>query len=420
MENPLAGAGPTIADLEAAARALYEPRKSLVFGSYVLGYGAGNFAYGLLLLQVYQWLTTSWSRERISVRAIVGITFLLSTLVTALNSKNMFLLFVTGYDVYWKFLTYKTVTTDLLVASIMQLPICFFFSRRAYELSDRRQWVVWMTFPFLIMSVVSALLLKILSPEFGFQLFDPAYQNARRSLHVYLAAQMVAELTITCTITWALTSKRTSVEPYQPTDPLITKIMVVGLESQLVPTMFSSGFLISSFIYPEYHVSSFFMCTPVVYVVSLLGMLNARHYLQRDLAPEPTFDFARPIVARLESAWVGDKAKNDSNDHIQTEIRVQTETIRETYHLEPVPFKPSINRDYWAARSPGKRSVNRDSWSPNDDEADLDSEARLSSKAEEEALSAVDVDLTDDGIGQRRRSVRRAPSSSDGVEMKVS
>ncbi|OCF44985.1 hypothetical protein I317_01036 [Kwoniella heveanensis CBS 569] len=355
-------------ELEATARAFYQTNQGLAFGPYLLGYAADGFAYGLLLMQILQWFTLSWATERTTIRILVWYILIFGTVQTALSSRWLFNLFAYGFDVYRNFFNFKWSSSFLLMTGCMQTPVAVFFAHRAYIFANKARWVLLTTIPLLFISLVSVIVVKATAPMMSTFLFDPEYMAARVSIYVWLGTATLANIIITITIAWALLSPRTAVHAFSENDGLSKKMIIIGLESLFAPTIFSAAFLVAFLAGPEFHVSAFFMCSPKVYGVSLLGSLNARHYLHRDLAPrsDPSDRSLLPrlrLTKRLSSFGLkGESSHQDHNKdhghghchghghfgpdhaHAQTEIHVETETIQQTYRLEPIPVKHSINR----------------------------------------------------------------------------
>ncbi|WVF66772.1 hypothetical protein IAT40_001514 [Kwoniella sp. CBS 6097] len=341
--------------LEAAARGLYQSNQGLAFGPYLIGYAADGFGYGLLVMQILQWFTLSWANERLSVRILVWYVLIFGTVNTALTSRWMFNLFAYGFDNYRNLFNFKWSSAFLVMTACAQTPVSIYFAHRAYIFTNRAKWVLLTTIPLLFISLVSVIVMKDKAPVMSTFLFDHEYKIARISIYVWLGTATAANLLITSTIAWAMLSPRTAVQAFSESDRLTKKLVIVGLESLFAPTIFSAAFLVAFLAGPKYHVSAFFMCTPKVFGISLLGSLNARHYLHRDLSPRLD-PHDRSLLPRLTKRFSSFGLKGDNNhhehdhghfaapDHTQTEIHVQTETIQQTYRLEPIPVKQSINR----------------------------------------------------------------------------
>ncbi|WVQ94386.1 hypothetical protein IAU59_001465 [Kwoniella sp. CBS 9459] len=342
--------------LEASARSLYQSNQGLAFGPYLLGYAADGFAFGLLLMQILQWFTLSWATEKMSIRILVWYILIFGTVQTALSSRWMFNLFAFGFDNYRNFFNFRWSSTFLLMTACMQTPVAALFAHRAYIFANRARWVLLTTLPLLLISLVSIIIVKAKAPVMSTFLFDPEYLTARVAAYVWLGTAIVANVIITFTIGWAMLSPRTTIQAFSESDKLSKKLIIIGLESLFAPTLFYAVFMVVFLAAPQYHISAFFMCLPKVFGISFLGSLNARHYLHRDLSSPPLNPPDRSLLPCLTKrfslfALKGNDHQQEHNaglfafpDHTQTEIHVQTETIQETYRLEPIPVKHSINR----------------------------------------------------------------------------
>nr|XP_019048081.1 hypothetical protein I302_01846 [Kwoniella bestiolae CBS 10118]OCF27011.1 hypothetical protein I302_01846 [Kwoniella bestiolae CBS 10118] len=328
--------------LETEARSLYQSHQGLAFGPYVFGYAADGFAFGLLGLQVLQWYTMSYATERRMIRILVWWTFCVSTAYTILTARYMLNLFAFGFDVYRNFFNLSWVTTFFLLDAVIQTPITAFFAHRAHILLGRPRWFTMIMVPLLLLTFSTCFALKIKAPRIA---IDRLSERSRLTTSLslsWLTLTVFQDLVVSGAICWSLLCKKSLVKAFEETDGWMKKLVIVFLEAQAAPTIFSCGFLIAFAAKPQWNLSAFFLCTPKVYAVSLLGILNARYFLKRDLAPQGVFQINRPKFPRLSSYKSAFTVKihypnspQPGSDRYraanatQTEIRVETETIQE-------------------------------------------------------------------------------------------
>ncbi|WVQ64197.1 uncharacterized protein L199_002359 [Kwoniella botswanensis] len=345
--------------LELEARAKFENNQGISFGPYVFGYAADGFAFGLLALQVLQWYTMSHATERKTIRILVWWTLFISTGYTVLSARWMINLFAFGFDVYRNFFNFSWVSTFFLLDGLIQTPITAFFAHRAHVLLGRPKWFLFTIIPSLLVTFSTCLALKIKAPPIATDRLSERSRLFTGLLLSWLVLTVFIDLIVTGAICWSLLMRKSAVKIFETTDGWIKKSLIVFLEAQVAPTIFSVCFLIAFAAIPQWNLSAFFLCTPKVYAVSFLGILNVRHFLRRDLAPQGVFYINRPVFPRLASYKSAFAAKMNlqaqppkrfpaqyrSANGTETEIHVETETIQETYHLQPYPIKRSINRD---------------------------------------------------------------------------
>ncbi|OCF60259.1 hypothetical protein L486_02939 [Kwoniella mangroviensis CBS 10435] len=370
--------------LELEARAQFENNQGISFGPYVFGYAADGFAFGLLALQVLQWYTMSHATERKTIRILVWWTLFISTGYTVLSARWMMNLFAFGFDVYRNFYNFSWVSTFFLLDGLIQTPITAFFAHRAHVLLGRPKWFLFTIIPSLLVTFSTCLALKIKAPPIVTDRLSERSRLFTDLLQSWLVLTVFIDLIVTGAICWSLLMRKSAVKSFETTDGWIKKSLIVFLEAQVAPTIFSACFLIAFAAIPQWNLSAFFLCvnpgtniadigehmslitlnssdrcTPKVYAVSFLAILNARHFLKRDLAPQGVFHINRPVFPRLASYKSAFAAKMNlqaqppkrfppqfrSVNGTETEIHIETETIQETYHLQPYPIKRSINRD---------------------------------------------------------------------------
>ncbi|WWC90259.1 uncharacterized protein L201_005192 [Kwoniella dendrophila CBS 6074] len=343
--------------LEKQAQAQFQPNPGLAFGPYLIGYGADGFAYGLLALQFLQWYTMSYQTERTSIKLLVWWTFLGCTAYTALTARWMLNLFAYGFDVYVNFYNFEWISTLLFTGGLVLIPVTGFFAHRAYTLLGNPRWFGWMICPILLISFGNCLALRIKAPVIvsGPLLKDqPAFTAILVS---WLSIVVITDLIVTGTICWALLKRRVTGKGFAKTDRVIKKFIVISIQAQLFPTLFSLGVMIGFLTVRRWNFTVMLMSTPKVYAIALLGILNARHYLhndliaQKDTQPDQT---GLPQQSSSHKTTLTDRLRAQASrrtldrfqtpNSIQAEIHVQTETIQETYRLQPFLFKKSINR----------------------------------------------------------------------------
>nr|XP_018266048.1 uncharacterized protein I303_00017 [Kwoniella dejecticola CBS 10117]OBR88206.1 hypothetical protein I303_00017 [Kwoniella dejecticola CBS 10117] len=353
------------AELEEKARTQFQPNQGLSFGPFLFGYAADGFAYGLLALQVLQWYTLSYRTESRIIRILVIWTFLLSTVYTILTIRYMLNLFAYGFDIYRNFYNFSWVSSFFLLSGLIQAPISCFFAHRAYILSGKSNLLAWIIFPIVLAALVICISLKATAPSVWTQhLVEDSPATMALTLS-WLSLNVLRDIAISVNISWCLLKGKSEVKAFEQTDRWIKKAIIIFMEAQFAPTIFGLAFMISFIVMPQSNLSAFFLCTPKVYAITLMGALNARHFFNRELVPPESFRIDRPItslfhpcasaVAHLlprNTKSASGRYRASTADATQTEIHVETESVQQTYQLEPLQEAKSINRDPQPYTSP--------------------------------------------------------------------
>ncbi|WWD22624.1 hypothetical protein CI109_107117 [Kwoniella shandongensis] len=337
--------------LESIGHEMFTPNQGLAFGPYILGFGVDAFTYGLLVIQFLHWFQVSSATDRRAIKALVWYILLTSTAYSILSTVYMFELFVYGYSVYRNFYDFNWITTFFIGVCLMQTPVSGFFAFRAYYLLGKSRLFAIITSTLLTISFATCIAVKVVAPKVTVSVGADSYPATFILLVVWLATIMITDVIVTLSITYALLRTRLGFRGFERTDNLIRKIVMISIEAQLIPTVFTAGFLITFAAAPNGNLPAFFICTPKIYALALMSVLNARQFLQKDLGPRPHPQ--RPMYIPRISSYKSNNPQNQAAQNAagvgagqtQTEIHVQTETIQETYQLKSEPAKRSINRD---------------------------------------------------------------------------
>ncbi|WVW81157.1 hypothetical protein I302_103148 [Kwoniella bestiolae CBS 10118] len=316
--------------LETEARSLYQSHQGLAFGPYVFGYAADGFAFGLLGLQVLQWYTMSYATERRMIRILVWWTFCVSTAYTILTARYMLNLFAFGFDVYRNFFNLSWVTTFFLLDAVIQTPITAFFAHRAHILLGRPRWFTMIMVPLLLLTFSTCFALKIKAPRIA---IDRLSERSRLTTSLslsWLTLTVFQDLVVSGAICWSLLCKKSLVKAFEETDGWMKKLVIVFLEAQAAPTIFVCG---------ETSVESLSLLP--MYTESLCSVFQ----INRPKFPRlSSYKSAFTVKIHYPNSPQPGSDRYRAANATQTEIRVETETIQETYHLQPYPVAKSVNR----------------------------------------------------------------------------
>ncbi|EIW66225.1 hypothetical protein TREMEDRAFT_65836 [Tremella mesenterica DSM 1558] len=124
-------------------------------------------------------------------------------------------------------------------------------------------------------STSSAIAAKVLAP-------DPSKLYTVEYLVLgWIICEALNDVLTTSVIAFYLIRSRSE---WSETNQIITKLLLLVVETQLPPTMMALVFLVFYIAAPNTTLIAFFVCTPKVYVTCLLFVLNAKVKLQREIS----------------------------------------------------------------------------------------------------------------------------------------
>ncbi|KAK4687455.1 hypothetical protein P7C73_g2657, partial [Tremellales sp. Uapishka_1] len=337
----------TLSSAEAAAKALFEPYRATNNSLYLLALCVDLYMLGVMVQQVVQWYTFKRDERRVISALVLTVTvwgFIMTGLIMAINFDHFAVHFgeylpfeSTQWTCFWPF-------CDTVVATTVQI----FYLERAFKL-NHRNWllvgVVAILWPAAWASSLATLIIYG-----GGDAESSAAAKVTITENIWFGSMMAIDILITASIGWGLYKSRTG---WEATDRMITKLVMISVETQLPPTLMSvvlmlreSGlnnlistlaFLIEYSIFPASFMGIFLECIQSkFYIVGFLAVLNSRHHLRRDdRGGQPSWDQKTNTYAMKGSRLQMPQ---------QATINVTTETYTES-DSAPAHDKPKgINR----------------------------------------------------------------------------
>ncbi|GFZ48655.1 hypothetical protein JCM24511_06404 [Saitozyma sp. JCM 24511] len=318
---------------EVAAAAAFSGDKGLYLGPFIMGLFIDAILCGIMIMQFAHWASFA-RKERTMNKVIVIVSFIVSLIVsTYMVAYNMHLFgksplhhdskILYGFGTYANFAATDWLGYFLLGDAIVAVLVQFFFAERAYRFTNNNK----------IFLVVLGLMMLLgfagcIGTLVGFRLLTSTDQVGQLHALVYcwLGGQLATDLTLSATIMWGLIQSRTG---WSATDKLVKRLVTISMETQLPPTVIAVIFVINYSVQPTSLVDATFdLIMSKFYVCGLLGALNSRYALRRELDSEGTHNNTF------------NNAK--SNRPTQATVHIATETYVESHPISTLPV--GINR----------------------------------------------------------------------------
>ncbi|WVQ82865.1 hypothetical protein IAT38_005000 [Cryptococcus sp. DSM 104549] len=271
--------------LEQMARVAYGTNKGYSFGPFIIGYAAVVFFYALLLTQVLKWFRRSARKDTWVIRSLVFAMWSLCTIYVILTSDYMVHQFAYGFGTYRQFYNFSWITTFLLLDMLIQTPVSAFFAVRAYRLSGKNKILGFINIVLLIVAFGSCIGLKISSPNIATEIALEEYMPTVILLIIWASTAMITDIIVTSTIICALVKANLGFTGFDRTEKLIRRVVVLSVEAQMIPTLCSAAFIVTFGVTRGGNLSAIWMCTPQIYALAFLAILNLRETLSRDITP---------------------------------------------------------------------------------------------------------------------------------------
>ncbi|KAF9000863.1 hypothetical protein BDQ17DRAFT_1359106 [Cyathus striatus] len=261
----------------------------LLFGPMLIGSFVNAILYGILVVQMYDYYRI-YKNDSTRTRLLVLFIFIAETVNTGFVISMMFqpLILKFGLDDAAKHFP-TMLTAEPLMIVLISTPIQLFISYRLYRISGS---------PY-----VSVIICLLAICSFGGGIWTSAMiviirDFARKpELHtpalVWLVTAAAADILITGSISWSLYKRRTG---YKQTDAVITRIIILTVQTGLITAVAAMADVIFFLILPKITVN--FICDLALtklYANSLMSTLNARLSLNNRLNQDNVlFDEASP------------------------------------------------------------------------------------------------------------------------------
>ncbi|GFZ48654.1 hypothetical protein JCM24511_06403 [Saitozyma sp. JCM 24511] len=268
----------TVDPVEAAAQQLFGSNKGFYLGPPLLGLVVDAMLCGVMLQQFFRWVLYSPADRRFE-RAIVFGAFAAAFAATAYSIVYTMHVFAYDFGTYKNFAETAWIRWFLVPDSIVDMLVRAFFAERAYRLTGHSR---------LFLLACGSLMLFCLATSIGavvaFNLLTSTTQlpQLRTVVYIWIGASVGVDVFLTSTIMYQLLKCRTG--EFEDTDRLVHRLAVVSLETQLPPTLVVIGMGISFTVNPSNMVNVFFlMILSKVYMCGMLGAINSRYSLRREL-----------------------------------------------------------------------------------------------------------------------------------------
>ncbi|KAK1926718.1 hypothetical protein DB88DRAFT_538595 [Papiliotrema laurentii] len=322
----------------AAAEALFGGNPGLKIGPFLLGFFFDSLLVGIVVMMFLHWQAWSSAREstviRILVYWLVIQTLAYTTYMIALNLRVL-----AFYYGDWAIFFDKTyVRWTYLFETFARTPVSFFFAARAYKLGGRSKLFIVFVAPLFLSSIAGAIWARV-----DYQKLYSASNGSMAPVYLWIASEVVLDIIITGYITYHLVTSRTG---WKQTDKMITKLIILAIETQLSPTVVAIIFLIITIVNPRTSLAAFFAWLPNAYVISIFVVLNKRHALRREVEHESSNYRTRT----KDTFGIRSKRGVETTGNIQ----IITETVR---HIEEAAESEAADTDKGPSSPKGSLQV---------------------------------------------------------------
>ncbi|KAI9632194.1 uncharacterized protein MKK02DRAFT_40492 [Dioszegia hungarica] len=289
------------------------PAMAHIKGPPMMGFIVTTVLFGCSLLAMVNYLQFSWGTDRKGTRSLVLVTAFLaciSMVVVASTLRQFVFRYGQGFspdDAMWESLNY-------LVNALTHCVVGGFFARRAWKMYGRPIYLAIGLSSILLISFVAAIGAMAARMARILTLSDLARFSAFN--YTLSISQALGDTTITALIVYKLLKLRTG---WKQTDSTIHKLVVIGIETQAPPAIMAIAFM-ATYIAARPEYITFFVCTPMVYVLCLITSLNSRYTMSARQTDKP-------------STWKDDGALS-RRTQTATKIEVTTDVYRHEDTLE--------------------------------------------------------------------------------------
>lgn len=260
------------------------------FGPYIMGYVFSLMMLGILLNQVWQW--ASWTKkERLLIKVIVWWVMFACVASSSLCVVWFYHLFVVDYGKYAQFVD-NTFFPWLTLVDQTAIVACQIFNLdRAYRLNGNSKWILVLVTPFMLTASGITIARKVVAGGSDFSdavaACDPNVKSCKSNreiikpyMYSYFYCTVVIDGILTLAIARGLWKSKTG---WSHTDALIKRIIMLTVETQLLPTVTAIAMSIQySMNNGTYMAFMYITCQGKIPAIMLLAVLNYRFRLQRE------------------------------------------------------------------------------------------------------------------------------------------
>ncbi|RXK39800.1 hypothetical protein M231_02993 [Tremella mesenterica] len=247
------------------------------FGTYWVGFLVDAVLLGVILQLCATWAMTS-GKESPIIKILVWYLVILSLAITIFISAFAYHLFIFNFGNYSAFSDANDAgwfSWFFTLETFARTPVSMFFADRAWRMTNKSKVFAGLTISLAMGSTSSAIAAKVLAP-------DPSKLYTVEYLVLgWIICEALNDVLTTSVIAFYLIRSRSE---WSETNQIITKLLLLVVETQLPPTMMALVFLVFYIAAPNTTLIAFFVCTPKVYVTCLLFVLNAKVKLQREIS----------------------------------------------------------------------------------------------------------------------------------------
>ncbi|WWC91637.1 uncharacterized protein L201_006583 [Kwoniella dendrophila CBS 6074] len=324
---------------EQAAKASIDLYHDLNLGTYMVATAVDTFLCGVMIVQFFDYWNYSRDDRRFN-QIMVLITTTSSLAATIYITHMMFKLFVYDFGHYAPFGATMDVMWMCIFDIIPSTATQIFFAHRAYNLNGKSKTLLISMIITILASVIGSIATPLTQKQDSNNVWSSNETIGTAFTYLGLSGALAADIIITGSIMWGLSKSRTG---WMETDKMITKLIRIGIETQLPPTLLLIAFFVVIFGFPDTYLNVFpLWVQSKIYTCGLLASLNSRYALRS---------------ARSH----GNMSSSTSKTPAKTVVHVLTETyvhrddeIYSPSHTQNPTVQSSVNRD---EVSPHRRSV---------------------------------------------------------------
>ncbi|KAK4687452.1 hypothetical protein P7C73_g2658, partial [Tremellales sp. Uapishka_1] len=307
---------------EAAAREILYPWRATNFSANLLALCTELFMAGLLTQQLIQWFTYR-GKERKFIIVLVYIVIIESIAMTGINMALVFDHFAVHFGEYAPFENVNWTGFWPIVDTAVATTVQIFYLERAFLLNNRNWWIVGAVCILWPAAWATALATQIIYANLS---SESEAKEVANVLYVWFASLVSIDVIITVSVGYGLYKSRTG---WSSTDQMISKLMLLSVETQLPPTIITISFLITYCIVPSSFLCMYWEAVQSkFYVVGFLSVLNSRHHLRREMDGGGSDWNTRQQKTNTF-------AMKNGRSLAQETVNVVTETYVESYTIKP-------------------------------------------------------------------------------------
>ncbi|WVF68928.1 hypothetical protein IAT40_003702 [Kwoniella sp. CBS 6097] len=231
--------------LEAVAAMAFDSDLGMGLGPFLLPGLFDVLLYGVMTQQYMTWWQFSRPGDRRLLKWATHWIFFASTVWTICAVVFEMQKFVYGFGTFTSFLDVNWPTMWPVVGWTMSSVIQAFYTERAYRLNNRNAYLLGLCTALILAEGALAVHCAIKIQKTILTMLEAAVIETE--VRSWQCVTLATDIVITSSLAWGLHRSRTG---WSGTDALVTRLLLITLETQLAPTVVMLGFVIQFSILP--------------------------------------------------------------------------------------------------------------------------------------------------------------------------